>query len=82
MEQPGQPPPDADRQHHVAQLADGGVGEHPLDVVGDQRDRGGDEQGDRSDVRDDQERIGREDGIEPPYEIDASGHHRRRMDER
>ena len=82
MKQPGQPSPDAERQHHVAELTDGRIGKYAFDVVGHQRDRGGDEQSDRPDIRDDEEGIRSQDRIETADEIDTRGDHRRRVDER
>ena len=82
MKQARQPAPHAQGQHHVAELADGGIGQHPLNVGGHQRDGRGDEQRDRSDVGNDQEHIGGEHGIEPPHEIDTRCHHRGRMHQR
>ena len=43
----------AHRRHHETQLADGGVGQHLLDVILTDGDRGGKERGDRADHRHD-----------------------------
>ena len=44
---------DAERQEHVAELADRRVRQHALDVVLHQRDGGGEDRGERADGRDD-----------------------------
>ena len=49
----------AAREEHVAELGAGGVGDHPLDVVLAQPDRGGEERGGGSDNGDDRQGIGR-----------------------
>ena len=81
VEHAGQPAADAQGQHHVAQLADGRVGQHALDVGGGDGDRGGQKQRDAADVGDHQQHFGREHRIEPPHQVDAGGHHRRRVDQ-
>ena len=45
------PRADAERHHHVAELADGGVREHLLDVVLHEREHGADEDRDAADER-------------------------------
>ena len=82
VEQTGDPAADTQREHHVTELAHGGVRQHPLDVVGDQGDRGGDEQGDRPRVGDHQQHVGREHGEESAHEIDPCRDHRRRVHQR
>ena len=57
------PSPDAEGHDHVAELADGGVGQHLLDVVLHEGEEGGDDDGDPADDGDQvQARVaGRED---------------------
>ena len=50
VENPGPESADAASHHHVAQLADRGVGQHPLDVVLGQRDGGGEDGGEGADT--------------------------------
>ena len=76
MEHPGDPAAQAEREHHVAQLADGRVGQHPLDVDGRNGDRRRNQQRDAAGVGDHQQRLGREHRIEPADQIDAGGDHR------
>ena len=64
VEQAGHPAADAQGQHHVAELADGRIGQHALDVDGRDRDRRRDEQRDAADVRDHQQHFGREHRID------------------
>ena len=45
----------AQTQHHVAELADGGVGQHALDIVHDQAHGGGEDGGKAADDGDDRE---------------------------
>ena len=82
VKQPRRPAAHAEGEHHVAELADGRIGEHPLDVVGHQGDRRRDEQRDRADVGDHEQHVGGEHRIEPPHEIHARRHHRCRVHER
>ena len=51
---------DAQRQEHVAKLADGGVGEHALDIVLHQPDGGGEDRGERAHRGDDGQHLRRE----------------------
>ena len=50
----------ADRRHHVAELRDGGVGEHALDVVLHAREHRGQQRRERADPRDDQQHVRRQ----------------------
>ena len=81
VEQAGHPAADAQGQHHVAQLADRRIGEHPFDVGGRDGDRGRDEQRDAADVGDDQQNFGRENRKETARQVHARGHHRGRVDQ-
>ena len=47
-----QPPADAQRQHHVTQLADRRIGQHTLDIGGRNGNRGRHEQSDDADHSD------------------------------
>jgi hypothetical protein len=71
---------------HVAELTDGGVRQHPLDVVLHQRDGGGEERGEAPNVAHHRQRSrirgGGVDREEPRYQIDACRHHRRGVDQR
>ena len=49
---------DARGQEHVAELRAGRIGDHPLDVVLRQADRGGEQGRDRADVGDESARTG------------------------
>ncbi len=74
---------DAERQEHVSQLRDSGVGEHALDVVLDQADRGGKNGSQRADDGD-RFHCGRrqnEDGVGARHHVHARGHHGGRMDQ-
>ena len=75
----GDPAADAQRQHHVAQLTDGRIGEHAFDIDGHDRDRGGDEQRDRADVRDHEQNFLREQRIAATDQKHAGRDHRGRM---
>ena len=74
----------AEACEHVAELADGRVGEHPLEVVLDGADQRGNERRGRSHDR--HEREGSGAGLEERrgagHKIDAGGHHRGGVDER
>ena len=73
---------DAQGQHHVAQLADGGVGQHPLDVVLHQGDAWRQTGGDAADVGDWSGPRGRRNsGVSPGHQVDAGRHHGRRVDQ-
>ena len=75
---------DAAAEEHVAELRDGGVGEHALDVVLDEADGGGEEGGGRADDGDHAEREGRvvkEDVVAGDH-VDAGGDHGGGVDER
>jgi hypothetical protein len=84
VEERRRPPAHRQPAGHVGQLAHGGVGEHPLDVVLRQRGEGGAEHGDGREDAEHREtgRRREEGGVEPGDEIDAGGHHGRRVDER
>jgi hypothetical protein len=75
---------DAHAQEHEAELADGAVGEHLLDVVLDERDGRREECGGRADAGDDHhhERRHDEDERQAADQVDARRDHRRRVDER
>jgi hypothetical protein len=75
---------DADADHHVADLADGRVGEDALDVGLHDRDGCGEESGHRADGRDYFHRARGQhvEKIEPRDHIDAGGHHGGGMDQR
>ena len=75
---------DAAAEEHVAELRDGGVGEHALDVVLDQGDGGGEEGSGCADDGDDAEREGRavEEDMGAGDHVDAGGDHGGGVDER
>ena len=75
---------EADRREHVAELAHGRVREHALDVGLHEADRGGEDRRRSADPRDDLQRRPRalEERVAPRHHVDASRHHRRRVDER
>ena len=50
----------ADRRHHVAELRDGGIREHALDVVLHAREHRRQQRGERADPRDDQQHVRRQ----------------------
>ena len=72
--------------HHVAQLADGGEGQDPLDVVLSHRDGGGEDSGETPDVGHHHQALrglhGLEDREHPSHQVDASGHHGRGVNQR
>ena len=74
---------DAEREEHVAELRDGGVGEHALDVVLDEADGGGEDRGQRADDGDRLHRRGREheQRIRARDHVDARRDHGRGVDE-
>ena len=59
MEDAGRVGADAHRQEHVAELRDGRVRQHALDVVLHQADRAGHQRGRGADHRDDRQRVRR-----------------------
>ncbi len=71
-------------EEHVAELRDGGVGEHALDVVLDKADGGGEQSGGRADDGDGPERDGRaiEEQMRAGDHVDAGGDHGGGVDER
>ena len=54
MEQAGRPTANANTQHHVTQLADGGIGQHAFDVGRNNGNCRGNKQCDAANVGDDQ----------------------------
>ena len=68
---------------HVAQLADRGVGEHPLEIVLHRADEGRDERRRGTDDRHHREGAGAggKQRRRPGDQVDAGRHHRRRMDQ-
>ena len=82
------PRADAERHHHVAELADRGVREHLLDVVLHERERGSDQHGDAADrghgidaAVADREAV-EEHRVDARAEVDAGDDHRRGVDQR
>ncbi len=75
---------DAAGKKHVAELRDGGVGKHALDVVLGEADGGGEEGGGRADDGDDGERDGRavKEQMGAGDHVDAGGDHGGGVDER
>ena len=74
----------ADRRHHEAELRDGGVREHPLDVTLRAGEHGGEERGESAHPAHDLEHLRRliEEPCRPHQEVDARRHHGRRVDQR
>ena len=75
---------DAEREEHEAELRDGRVGEHLLDVGLDDGDRGGEEGRGDADDGDQRRRLRRlqVDRRHARHQVDAGRHHRRRVDQR
>ena len=76
--------PDAHADEHVAELRDGGVREHLLDVPLLEADRRREDRGERADDHDGEprHRRHREEEAAARDQVDARGDHRRRVDER
>ena len=76
--------PDAAGEEHVAELAHRRVGEHALDVVLDEADRGGEDRRRGAHDRDRRHRVRRVsvDRGGAGDHVDAGGHHRGRVDQR
>ena len=74
---------DAERQEHVSQLRDRGVGQHALDIVLHQADRGGENRGERADDGDRLHRRRRqhEQRIRARHHVHAGGDHGRGVDQ-
>ncbi len=73
----------ADAEEHETELAHGGIGEHLFDVVlreADRRREKGSQNTDRGDRRHD-ERGQQENPRQSTHQVNAGGHHRRRVDE-
>ena len=84
VEQGGVVSPHAQGGHHIPQLAHGGVGHHPLDVVGGQAHSGGEHGRERPHQRHhghNRLRFG-EHGEKAAHQKDAGGDHRRGVDQR
>ena len=83
VEHAGYDAPQPDGGHHEAQLADGGVGQHPLDVKLRQADGRREQRGQRPDEGDHGARQRRHpvQHMGAGYHVDAGCDHRRRMDE-
>ena len=77
------PGPHPERGEHVAQLRQGGVGEHALDVGLGERDRGRQDRGEDADRGHDDHRLRGvgEDRVGAGHEVDAGVDHGRGMDE-
>ncbi len=75
--------PDAKREEHVANLTDGGIGEHPFDVALGERAEPRKEQRERADDRHRHLHSGgkRKEDVHACDQVDAGGDHRRRMDQ-
>ena len=84
MENRGDVRADAAREKHEAELRDGGIRQHTLDVGLDQADRGRKQRGGGADHADQQQCVRRHvvDRMVPHHHIDAGGHHGGRMDQR
>ena len=74
---------DAEREEHVAELGDGGVGEHALDVVLNEADGGGEDSGEGADDGDcfHGSRGEHEDGVGAGHHVNAGGDHGGGVDE-
>ncbi len=72
----------AHTEHHVAELADGAVCQHLLDVGLHDGDQGSQCQGYAADDRDEELRFGRQQHEDAGRQIDAGGHHCCRVDQR
>ena len=70
-------------EEHIAELADCGVRQHPLDVVLHEGDRCREERSNRADDGNHRHRLGRHliDEVAARDHVDAGGYHRSRMDE-
>ena len=81
---PGRVSADAQREHHVPELADRGVREHPLDVILRDGDAGGEDRGERAEGGHHAQGVGAglEDAVQPGHHEHARGHHRGGVDER
>ena len=81
---PGDVGAGADGHDHVADLRHRRVGDDPLEVAHHEPDRAGHEQRHRADDHPDRRRGAREleERVQARDEVDAGGHHRRRVDER
>ena len=75
--------PNTEGKKHIAELADGGVGEHAFDIVLHQSNRGGEKCRDRADNRDDRHRLRRHliNEIASRDHIRTGRDHRRRVDQ-
>ena len=84
VERAGRERADAHRHEHVAELRDGRIRQHPLDVGLHEADRRGHQRRQHADDRDDlhrHRRVREEDGVAADH-VDAGGDHRRRVDQR
>ena len=70
-----------DREHHVAELGDGGESEDAFEIILGDRDGRSEEGGDGSDDGDHLQRVGREQRINARHEEHARGDHRSSVDE-
>ena len=81
MEKACHPAADAERQHHVTELADGGIGQYLLDVRHDKGNRRRHEEGDAAGVGDNQAGLDAEEWINPADQVNTGCDHRCRMDQ-